>query len=239
MADLVLVFFSRASLPSRWPRAQWEDALVNEPAEEGVRIAFVRCDDCVPPRVLSPMFEANRVRDIKRWVRDAPPGDAPAPEHVPDLEVLGIAIADRAGKETTPSYALADEFARVFRPDFDAVVRLETGERRLAAIAGDLGGQLGLRLEGGLPDNLERLRTFCEAKRLLIVQEGGEVPGTGLRRPDVHTGERGGGSAFARSDAPDPRRVRYRRGLVRACARRRGRAAVWRAISAASPNCTI
>jgi len=176
MADQVLVFFSRASLPSRWPRVQWEDALVTEPADEGVRIAFVRCDDCVPPRVLSPLFEVNRVRDIKRWVRESRAGDAPAPEHVPDLEVLGIAIADRAGLETTPSLALADEFARVFRPDFDEVIRLETGERRLAAIAGDLGGQLGLRLEGGLPENLERLRTFCEERRLLIVHEGGEVP---------------------------------------------------------------
>ena len=28
MADIVLVLFSRSSLPSRWPRAQWEDALV-------------------------------------------------------------------------------------------------------------------------------------------------------------------------------------------------------------------
>jgi hypothetical protein len=176
MADLVLVFFSRASLPSRWPRAQWEAALVTEPEEEGVRIAFVRCDDCVPPKVLTPTFEANRMRDIKRWVRAAKPGDTPAPEHVPDLEVLGIAIADRAGAETTPTYALADEFARVFRPDFDAVIRLETGTRRLAAIVGDLGGQLGLSLEGGLPDNLERLRAFCEERRFLIVQEGGEVP---------------------------------------------------------------
>jgi hypothetical protein len=126
--------------------------------------------------VLAPLFEGNRVRDIKRWVRGSAPAEAPAPEHVPDLEVLGIAVADRAGSETTPTFALADEFARVFRPDFDAVVRLETGQRRLAAIAGDLGGQLGLRLEGGLPDNLERLRALCEARRLLIVQEGGEVP---------------------------------------------------------------
>ena len=58
MADIVIVFFSRNSMPSRWPRAQWEDALVKEPAAEGVRIAFVKCDDCVPPRVLTPMFEA-------------------------------------------------------------------------------------------------------------------------------------------------------------------------------------
>ncbi|HXA50101.1 MAG TPA: toll/interleukin-1 receptor domain-containing protein [Candidatus Acidoferrum sp.] len=175
-ADLVLVFFSRASLPSRWPRAQWEDALVKEPAAEAVRIAFVRCDDCTPPRVLVPAFEANRLREIKRWVRGSSPAEVAAPEHVPDLEVLGIAIADRAGSETTPSFALADEFARVFRPDFDAVIRLETCQRRLAAIAGDLGRQIGLRLEGGLPENLERLRAFCEERRFLIVQEGGEAP---------------------------------------------------------------
>ena len=39
-ADVVLVLFSRNSIPPRWPRAQWEGALVNEPREEGVRIAF-------------------------------------------------------------------------------------------------------------------------------------------------------------------------------------------------------
>ena len=176
MADLVLVFFSRASLPPRWPRAQWEEALVSEPAAEGVGIAFVRCDDCVPPRVLAPLFEIARPREIKRWVRGALPGEAGSPEHAADLEVLGIAIADRPGVETTPGYAIADEFARVFRPDFDAVIRLETGERRLAAMAGELGHQLGLRLEGGLAENLARLRAFCEERRVLIVQQGGEVP---------------------------------------------------------------
>jgi TIR domain len=176
MADLILVFFSRSSMPPRWPRAQWEDALVNEPAAEGVRIAFVRCDDCVPPRVLSPIFESNRLREIKRWVRHAPAGESPTPELSADVEVLGIALADRPGIEATSRIAVAAEFARVFRPDFEDVIRLETGERRMAAIAGDLARQLGLRLEGGLPENLERLRAFCESRRLLIVQEGGEVP---------------------------------------------------------------
>jgi hypothetical protein len=176
MADLVLVFFSRASMPSRWPRAQWEDALVTEPAAEGVRIAFVKCDDCVPPRVLTPIFDANRIREIKRWVRGAHPGETPSSEYAGDVEVLGIAIADRPGADTAARIAIADEFVRVFSPDFDGVVRLETGERRLAAIAGDLGAQLGLRLEGDLSENLERLRAFCEARRFLIVQEGGAVP---------------------------------------------------------------
>jgi hypothetical protein len=66
MADIVVVFFSRDSMPSRWPRAQWEDALVKEPAAEGVRIAFLRCDDCHTPKVLTPQFDAKQLRELKR-----------------------------------------------------------------------------------------------------------------------------------------------------------------------------
>src|SRR5674476_357502 len=91
MADIVLVLFSRNSLASRWPRAQWEDALVKEPAAEGVRIAFLKCDDCIPPRVLTPMFDAARLRDVKRWVRGSEAGEPPAAEFSAGLEVLGIA----------------------------------------------------------------------------------------------------------------------------------------------------
>jgi hypothetical protein len=171
MADAILVLFSRASLPSRWPRAQWEAPLVTEPEEEGVRIAFVRCDDCAPPRVLAPMFPARRLRDIKRWVRRSRATDPPFPEFAVDLEVLALDIADRAGVETVESAALAAEFARCFAGDFDAVVRLAPAPT-LAAAAGDLAVQLGLQLQDDLPDNLERLRAFCSPRRLLIVQEG-------------------------------------------------------------------
>src|SRR5262249_29449706 len=113
-ADAVLVLFSRASLPPRWPRAEWEAPLVTEPEAEGVRIAFVRCDDCVPPKVLAPMFDARRLRDIKRWVRNSAPVDAPAPEHAVDAEVLALDIADRPGVETIHSAELSAEFARAF-----------------------------------------------------------------------------------------------------------------------------
>ena len=87
VADIVIVLFSRNSLASRWPRAQWEDALVKEPAAEGVRIAFLKCDDCIPPRVLAPMFDAARLRDVKRWVRGSEAGGPPAAEFDADLEV--------------------------------------------------------------------------------------------------------------------------------------------------------
>ena len=171
MADAVLVLFSRGSLPSRWPRAEWEAPLVTEPAAEGVRIAFVRHGDCAPPRVLSPMFDSRRLRDIKRWFRKAPEAEPPAVEFAVDLEVLGLDIADRAGVETVPSAALAAEFVQAFGGDFDAVVRVVSAPT-LAAAAGDLAAQLGLRLEGELPENLERLRAFCAGRRLLVILEG-------------------------------------------------------------------
>ena len=174
-ADAILVFFSRSSLPPRWPRAQWEPPLVTEPEAEGVRIAFVRCDDCVPPRVLTPMFEAKRPRDIKRWFRRAPEPKPLSPEFAVDAEVLALDIADRTGMETVHSAALAAEFAAAFRGDFDAVVRVEPAPT-LACAAGDLAAQLGLRLEGDLSDNIHRLREFCSARRFLIVLEGEPRP---------------------------------------------------------------
>lgn len=184
MADVVLVFFSRESMPPGWARAQWEDALVKEPAAEGVRIGFVRCDDCVPPAVLKPRFELaglplGPLRELKRWVRDREPRHQEAaylPPPVPrclgqdaGLEVLGIAIADRAGAETVANLGLAFEFVRAYRDDFDEVFVLESGVRSVTALAGDLGAQIGLRLEGDLDDNLARLREFCSARRFLLL----------------------------------------------------------------------
>jgi len=175
MADVVIVLFSRNSMPSRWARAQWEDALVKEPEAEGVRIAFLKCDDCNPPKVLTPMFEATRLREVKRWVRRSDPGEPPSPEYSADLEVLGIGLADRPGAETVEYIGLAREFAGVFRGDFDAVLHVDCASGTLADMAGDLARQVGLRLDGELTANIEHLRVFCEAHRFLVVLEG-EAP---------------------------------------------------------------
>jgi hypothetical protein len=182
-ADVVLVLFSRHSMPSRWARAQWEDALVNEPKQEGVRIGFVRCDDCVPPAVLLPRFELSGLRrdglrKVKRWVRQSaaswsPPEEPRDRDHAGYLEDLGIAIADRAGVTTASSAALAYEFARAYAEDFDEIFRLECGGRTVAALAGDLAAQLGLKLEGEVDVNLKRLADFCAPRRFLFLLEDG------------------------------------------------------------------
>jgi hypothetical protein len=167
-SDMALLLFSRASLPPRWPRAQWEGALVEEPAAAGVRMAFVRCDDCVPPRVLAPLFEANAPRAIKRWVRGHMPAPQSEMQRDGDLEVLGIAIADRPGVEAVDDENVARRFLRAFRQDFDAIAEIECGRRSIVALAGDLATQVGLRLEGDIDSNLERMTGFCAEHRLLI-----------------------------------------------------------------------
>lgn len=201
-ADVVLVLFSRNSMPSRWARAQWEDALVTEPREEGVRIAFARCDDCNPPAVLQPRFELaglrrDGLRELKRWVRQrgatwSPPEGPRDLDHAGYLEDLGIAIADRAGMATAASAALAYEFARTFADDFDEIFRLECAGRSLAALAGDLGAQMGLKLESDVTVNLQRLADFCAPRRfLLILEEGPEELAFGGRSSTLLVSESG------------------------------------------------
>jgi hypothetical protein len=175
MADIVLVLFSRSSLPSPWPRSRWEDALLKEPAEENVRIGFANCDGCTPPRVLVPQFDLAGLplaclRKLKRWIRGA---KFASPEiAAPEIETLGAAIADQPGAASVDRASLAAEFVRAFRDDFDAILRLECTGRSLAALAGDLAAQLGLRLEGDLEANLARLRGFCSARRFLLLLDG-------------------------------------------------------------------
>jgi hypothetical protein len=180
MADIVIVLFSRESmsLSPSWSRAQWEAPLVTEPADEGVRIAFWRAGECAPPKVLAPQFGPRELRLLKRWVRGHEDWQAEArgPQD-PDLEILGIALADRPGRETVESGELARDFARAFQQDFDTVLWLACGERSRTELAGELAAQLGLRLEGPPEENLSRLRAFCEPRRLLLVME------------DVRTGE--------------------------------------------------
>ena len=172
-AEIVLVFFSRNSLPPRWPRAQWEDALVNEPAAENVRIAFLKCDDCLPPKVLPNQFDLSTRRldgwrALKRWIR-AGPGSYTPPRS--EVELIAMAVADRPGMEMVDSLALAEETLHACAADFDATIRLHCPGRTLTALAGDLAWQLGLKLEGDAEQNLERLETFCAARRLLILLE--------------------------------------------------------------------
>lgn len=174
-ADVALVLFSHESLPVHWPRSQWEAALVTEPAGLGMRIGFVACDDCSPPKVLRPSFDVSRqesrgFRELKRWIRGRVAAfQVPARAPGAELEWLGVALADRPGFETVESAEVAFEFADAFREDFDEIFRVSCGGRSQAALLGELGVQLGLRLEGEVLENLIRIGEFCAARRFLLI----------------------------------------------------------------------
>jgi hypothetical protein len=189
-AEVILVLFSHHCALPPGTRSQWERVLVEEPKANGVRVGFVQCDDWTPPRTLQPQFDCrglapSGLRKLKRWVRHRaatwhPPegvGLAGAPA---ELDDIGSAVADRPGVQSTGSAALAYAFVRAYAEDFDEVFRLECAGRTPAAVAGDLGVQIGLGLESDLPGNLEKLREFCSARRFLVLLEAPEGDHAGL-----------------------------------------------------------
>ena len=189
-ADVILVLFSHHCALPPGTRSQWERVLVAEPKANGVRIGFVQCDDWPPPRTLLPQFDCrglapHGLRKLKRWVRDRaatwlPPEGVGLAGASSELDDLGSAIADRPGAGSTGSAALAYAFVRAYAEDFDEVFRLECAGRTPAALAGDLGAQIGLGMESDLPDNLEKLREFCSARRFLVLLEDPEGVHAGL-----------------------------------------------------------
>jgi hypothetical protein len=189
-AEVILVLFSHHCALPPGTRSQWERVLVEEPKANGVRVGFVQCDGWTPPRTLQPQFDCrgpapSGLRKLKRWVRHRaatwhPPegvGLAGAPA---ELDDIGSAVADRPGVWSTGSAALAYAFVRAFAEDFDEVFRLECAGRTPAALACELGVQIGLGMESDLPGNIEKLREFCSARRFLVLLEDPEGVNGGL-----------------------------------------------------------
>ncbi len=192
MADIVIVLFSREFACPRAGRARsGKTRWSRNPRSEGVRIAFLKCDDCIPPRVLTPMFEATRLRDVKRWVRGARARRAAGAEYSADLEVLGIAHRRPSRRGDRGAFALAREFARVFGGDFDAVLHLDCVTGTLADMAGDLAWQVGLQLEGELAAQSRAPARFLRSAALSDRAGRRRAGGPGLRRPLLHAGSRG------------------------------------------------
>lgn len=165
MADIVVVVLSPDSVPAKWVRAEWEEAFIAGPTHDGVRIGFIQRAECRFPEILRRHAFFRDRRALKRWIRT---GERSAGSHPAHLETLVAALADQPG---TCVSDLANDFVEHCAGDFDAVCWLRCGDRTLAQLAGDLGSQLGLKLEGEPIANAERIRRFCHNRRFLIVLE--------------------------------------------------------------------
>lgn len=93
----------------------------------------------------------------------------------PELEPLYITVGDQPGIATTLG-TMAGHFARQALRDFEAVFWVAARGRSLLQIAGDLGSQLEMTLDGPLAENCGRIRDVLAGRRCLVVYDAPGVP---------------------------------------------------------------
>jgi hypothetical protein len=230
-ADVVLVLLSPEAAPARWVLERWKSVFWDQAAEVGTALATLLCRDAKFPDLLRRKnffdLRQNRLatfRAIKRWLM----GMSPLPRKAPfaaarqptfkgrdnELESLCALLADTSGMAVLETAAgagktaLALEFARRHREDFDAVLWLTCGSRSAAALAGDLAAQLGVRLDRDLESNLNEIRRLCARHRCLLVLDDAVASTAALLAPRGRTSvlitTRAGDLVTALSAAPVP-----------------------------------
>jgi hypothetical protein len=175
--DILALLLSEASCPNRWPRERWEHILFEETQRMGVQLVAVLLGDCPYPALLRRRnfidATSNRLaamRLMKRWIwqRERGPEHKLALDCSTDLEEIYRSLADKAGiLETTG--AVASRFAREASLEFEAVLWVPCHLRSAAQIAGELGAQLGLILEGVADENCRTIQAFLSQRRCLLV----------------------------------------------------------------------
>jgi hypothetical protein len=70
---------------------------------------------------------------------------------------------------------MADRFAKQAARDFEAVFWIPAHGRSLTRIAGELGAQLGMKLDGPAEENCRRIRELLSRKRCLVILDAPEV----------------------------------------------------------------
>jgi hypothetical protein len=176
-ADVLLLLLSPSSCPARWVREHWEPVLFDQAKQGGVEVVTMLLRECTFPPLLrrrnfidatSNWLTAQRL--LKRWfrLRERASGAPPSREFSGDLEDLYLTLADRAGALHVGG-AVASRFALEAEDEFEAVLWVPCQGRTLAQASGELGHQLGLRLDGPPEENCERIRELLSARRCLVV----------------------------------------------------------------------
>lgn len=160
--DLTLVLLSPRSVPRRWSREKWEPVLIDQPKQYGTRVAFVLIDECPYPSLLRSkhFYDLSRERSagqrrLRSWILELglPAGrvfEVPGLDHAAvddgDIEALRCRVSDRPGLELDVRKGTALAFAHQCKYDFEGVFWIPCAHRSRTAIAGEVGGSLGLSL---------------------------------------------------------------------------------------------
>jgi len=176
-ADVLLLLLSPASSPTRWIRERWEPVLFGQAKQSAVNVVTVLLEECSFPMLLRRRnfidASTNRLtaqRLLKRWfrLRQREAGTAPSSKFSGDLEELYSALTDRAGTLRVGG-AAALRFAEEAEEEFEAVLWAPCQGRTLAQASGELGRQLGLKLDGQVSENCAFIRQLLATRRNLVV----------------------------------------------------------------------
>jgi hypothetical protein len=181
-ADILVLLLSPASNPPRWSRERWEPLLFRRTSEADTRIAIFLLEECAFPPLLRrglKFFDATMerlpaMRQLKRWLWSIRFGTHPGMAFSSDMETLYGVLADEPGT-CTASGAMAERFAHQAAPDFEAVFWISAHGRPLSRIAGELGSQMGMKLDGPLEDNCRRIRDVLSGRRCLLILDAPQV----------------------------------------------------------------
>jgi len=173
-AEIALLLLSPSSWPSREPRQAWEPLLENT--------AAILLGDCPFPQLFRRrnFFDATTrpaiaKRLLKRWLwqREERATHSVNTTFSPELEDIYLALSDESGTLRTTG----EEARRFFKEagqEFEAALWIPCYNRTLAQVAGELGSQLGLKLEGPVDQNIRQILDVLAARRCLLALDAPE-----------------------------------------------------------------
>src|ERR1017187_7307946 len=192
-SDFILLILSPDSVDSNWVKEEWTDAFWDQTNNRDTKLLGVLYRDCKIPRLLrnKKYFDLRKnqpqgIREIRTFLLTQRPAPPQRVNYLPvrppifigrekELSDLRdrlrqpgalVPVHEMAGKGKT---TLALEFAHLHQQDFEAVYWLPCQSSSLASIAAELARQLGLRLEGDLPEIVRELKGVCGSKRCLLI----------------------------------------------------------------------
>ncbi len=173
----IVLLLSESASPARWPLTRWEQLLIEQTREQKVDLAVVLLRECQFPARLrrTNFFDATAdklgaMRRLKRWLwqRELAPIEPLERKWSKDLEWLYATLSDGCTSVHADG-GLAEDFVREAKNDFAGIFWVSCHGRTLAQVAGDLGMQLSLRLEGTTEQNCAAIREQLLQKRYLLV----------------------------------------------------------------------
>lgn len=174
--EFVIAILSPSAVPAPWPRQLWEPVLLDGVRDAGTHIGHLVRGNCAFPQSLlrkRNVFDGSGKRALRQWVIQlAAPERLPPPIGIEVEEDSSLlALLNTPGVRRNVSPAAAAWLMRECWRDFEAVYRVQCGRGTRAAVLGELGQAMRLRLPGTVDQNWQQLQAHVLQERSLIVFE--------------------------------------------------------------------